>query len=106
MRRRPQPDGFSFEPGFAEILRWKSAKIDDVVLELRLLYEGVYGRASTGIDGTAYKKGMIGDPVSKSKSLILMHDGVRCSIYELHGAAAIVAFGLPMPEQQSLIRKR
>jgi hypothetical protein len=62
-------------------------KVDDVVLALLwlTLHEG---RAWKGFDwGTTdrlFKKGMISDPVNKSKSLILTNEGVERSKQLFH----------------------
>lgn len=58
-------------------------KIDDAVLALLWLTLHDDSRAWKGFDWTAlgrlHEKGMIHDPINKSKSLILTADGLKCS---------------------------
>ncbi|AJD42957.1 hypothetical protein C9413_06595 [Rhizobium sp. SEMIA 4085] len=62
--------------------RWISTrKIDDAVLALLwlTLHDGRRGWKSFDWDATdrLFKKGLIGDPASKTKSLILTHEGLQ-----------------------------
>jgi hypothetical protein len=83
MRRGPQPARFPILSVLFLFYGYDEDKIDDVVLALLWLTRHDGYRAWKGFDWATtdrlFKKGMIDDPVNKSKSLILVDEGLQRS---------------------------